>query len=489
MTRIVAVVALTGVVALGACDSVSRAMSSHTDVLARAAGHELTAETAVELLAPHQHIPAQAEVVDAVANLWVDYMLLATAVARDTSLEGVNLDPLLRPYMEQEVVYRLREQVIQVDTAITDEQLREQYERDQPSAEIRARHILLRLGADASPAARDSVMRRAQSLREQAAGGADFAELAREHSQDVGSAQQGGDLDYFGRGQMVAPFEEAAFALQPGEISDVVESPFGLHIIKVEDRRAPPFEDVAEMYRQSAVQERVFEAEEGYVRSLTDPLRIEIVDGAVEVARELAQKPFMQLGGRAANRALVRYQGGTLTAAEYRDLIRSSWGPEQRARLATATEDQVRQVLQGLTRNKILVGEAERLGLSMSPTEQDSLRRQARQQLRDAANMIGLTNIQPEAGESMNQAVERRVNEFLTAILRGEQSVLPLGPLTYSLREQFGGEVYERAYPMVVSRVNARRPAMPDFGGQPLPPMPQPGEQPPAVDTQPPAGQ
>jgi hypothetical protein len=486
MTRIVAFAALTGVVALGACDSVGRAMSSHTDLVARAAGHELTADRAAEMLAPHFHIPAQADVVDAVANLWVDYVLLATAMSRDTTLAALNLDPLLRPFMDQEVVYKLRERVIQADTVISPEELRAQYERDEPSAQVRARHILLRVPGEASGAQRDSVLQRAQEVRAQAAAGEDFAQLARTHSQDPGSAQQGGDLDWFGRGQMVAPFEEAAFALQPGQISDVVESPFGFHIIKVEDRQVPDFEQVAEMYREQAIQDRIVEAEESYVRGLTEPMRIEVEDGAVDVARELARKPFTQLGGRAAGRRLVRYQGGGLSAQEYRGVIRS-WGPEQRTRLAAANDDQVEQVLQGLTRNKILVEEATRQGLAMTPEEQDSLRREARQQLRAAADMTGLSNIQPEAGETLNQAIERRVGEFLQAILRGEQSVLPLGPLTYSLREQFGGEVYERAYPTVVSRVESRRPAGQDFGMPPgYPDMPPGADMPPGIPDMPP---
>jgi hypothetical protein len=463
MRRMVAFAALTGVIVLGACDSVGRAMSSHTDLVARAGGLELTVTEAAELLAPHQHIPAQAEVVDAIANLWVDYILLATAFTRDTTLASVNLDPLLNPWMEQEIVYKLREHVITVDTVMSDDELRALYEREQPNAEVRARHILFRLPGDASPALRDSIMRQAQDIREQAAAGADFSDLAREHSQDPGSAQQGGDLDYFSRGQMVAPFEEAAFALQPGEISEIVESPFGLHIIKVDDRRTPAFEDVADGFRESAVQTRIVEAEEVYVRTLTEPLRIDVQDGAVEVARELARKPFTQLGGRATNRALVRYRGGLLTAGEFRGVIRT-WRPEQRMRLASATEDQVDQVLTGLTRNKILVEEAHRQGLAMTPLEQDSLRREARQQLRMAAEMTGLANIQPTAGESLNQAIERHVTEFLQAILRGEQSVLPLGPLTFSLREQFGGEIYDRAFPQVIARVETVRPPMQEFG-------------------------
>ena len=78
---------------------------------------------------------------------------------------------------------------------------------------------------------------KAEDLLRRVHAGEDFAELAKEYSEDPGSRAQGGDLGWFGRGQMVKPFEDAAFALKEGEVSGVVESPFGFHIIKVEERR------------------------------------------------------------------------------------------------------------------------------------------------------------------------------------------------------------------------------------------------------------
>ncbi|MFP5378576.1 MAG: peptidyl-prolyl cis-trans isomerase [Vicinamibacteria bacterium] len=100
--------------------------------------------------------------------------------------------------------------------------------------EIRASHILFNLEGGTP----EEVRARAEAVLAEARGGADFAALAREHSQDEGSAAQGGDLDFFGQGRMVPEFEQAAFALEVGQISDLVESPFGFHIIKLTDRRA-----------------------------------------------------------------------------------------------------------------------------------------------------------------------------------------------------------------------------------------------------------
>jgi len=106
--------------------------------------------------------------------------------------------------------------------------------------ERRARHILINAPKDAPAAERQKAKDQAQALLAQARKAPDqFAELAKKSSQDVGSAPAGGDLDFFARGAMVKPFEDAAFGMKKGDISDVVESDFGFHIIQLTDIRTP----------------------------------------------------------------------------------------------------------------------------------------------------------------------------------------------------------------------------------------------------------
>lgn len=100
-----------------------------------------------------------------------------------------------------------------------------QPQRFEVGEQVQARHILI--------AAKDAAARaKAHQISKQLAAGADFAELAKEHSADTGSAQRGGDLGFFSKGRMVPEFEQTAFALKDGQISDPVESKFGLHIIQ-----------------------------------------------------------------------------------------------------------------------------------------------------------------------------------------------------------------------------------------------------------------
>lgn len=113
--------------------------------------------------------------------------------------------------------------------------------------EVRARHILVKLPPDGGDEAKAAARREADDVLAQVRAGGDFAALAKEHSGDPGSAAKGGDLGFFPRERMAPAFENAAFGLDPGQVSDVVETPFGYHVIKVEERRAggpKPLDDV-----------------------------------------------------------------------------------------------------------------------------------------------------------------------------------------------------------------------------------------------------
>ena len=141
-------------------------------------------------------------------------------------------------------------------------------ERYQQPEERRASHILIaaeKLGKDKARQKAEEVLREVQAKP------AAFAELARKHSDDPGSASQGGDLGFFGRGMMVKPFEDATFALRDGEVSGVVESDFGFHIIKLTGQHVAREKPLAEVrgeiegeLKSSAVARKFAEAAESF---------------------------------------------------------------------------------------------------------------------------------------------------------------------------------------------------------------------------------
>jgi peptidyl-prolyl cis-trans isomerase D len=141
-------------------------------------------------------------------------------------------------------------QAIRARTPVTPQDVQKSYEdnREQYSTpeQVRASHILLNTeGKDEA-----AVRKRADELLAKARGGADFAKLANENTDEEIGKTRGGDLDFFSKGQMVPEFDAVAFALKPGEISDVVKTQFGFHIIKVTDKRAATTRPLTEVHAQ-----------------------------------------------------------------------------------------------------------------------------------------------------------------------------------------------------------------------------------------------
>lgn len=472
---------------LAGCGSFGNAMTAHTDVVAEAAGKELKVDEAARLLASNPQIPATPEVVQELANMWVDYTLLATAAAEDTSLAVLDMEKLIAPQREQLVMMRLREQVIRPDTTFTEQEIQQRWATEGPGAEVRARHVLLQVPTEATPAQRDSIRQLAEQIRARAAGGADFAALAREHSQDPGSREQGGDLGYFGRGRMVAPFEEAAFNLEPGQISPVVETPFGYHIIRVEDRRQAPLAEQREGFVRFLVQKAQQEAEQAFVDSLTRAANVEVRPGAAQVARELAGQENLQLRGRAAERVMASYRGGELTSGEFAEFIRTL-PPQARGSFAQATDEQVTELVREMTQREILLGEAQRRKLTPTQAQVDTLRLSTRQAISQFLRMAGFTPDRLPRGAGANAAIEARVKELIEGAISGTRQAPSLGPLAPALRTAYPHEVNEGTFPKVVQSIQAVRAAQPaptPPAGAPPAPGAQPGTQAPPP---PPAG-
>jgi peptidyl-prolyl cis-trans isomerase D len=137
--------------------------------------------------------------------------------------------------------------------------------------QVRASHILLKTeGKDDA-----AVKAKAEEILKQAKAGADFAELAKKNSEDEQSAKNGGDLDYFGRGRMVPEFDQAVFAMQPNQISDLVKTQYGYHIIKLVDKKAATTKPLAEV-RQQITDQLAYERAQAQAADLAQKLEKQI---------------------------------------------------------------------------------------------------------------------------------------------------------------------------------------------------------------------
>jgi peptidyl-prolyl cis-trans isomerase C len=166
---------------------------------------------------------------------------------------------------------------------IGEEEIRQYYDQNpqemQRPEEVRTSHILVKVPPGAGEDDKAPVRARAAELLAKVRAGQDFATLARENSEDTGSAVNGGDLGFIRRGTTVPSFEAAAFALAVNTISDVVESDFGYHIIKVTDRHEAgsiPFEEVSEPLKRFLVQRKARDDMQTFVKILRDQAQVEV---------------------------------------------------------------------------------------------------------------------------------------------------------------------------------------------------------------------
>lgn len=185
--------------------------------------------------------------------------------------QGATMDRLMSD-IERTLLIRA---LLAPNVEVTDEEVRTFFDSNShlfaQQEMVRARHILVKTEDEA------------KALRQQLVDGADFAELAQQHSTDTGSAVRGGDLGWFGRGVMVEPFEKAAFALEVGEISEPVETSFGYHLILVEEKEqakeAELTDDIAATIRNALIDEKIQQQLGTWLQTLRIQADVEVLIG------------------------------------------------------------------------------------------------------------------------------------------------------------------------------------------------------------------
>jgi peptidyl-prolyl cis-trans isomerase C len=168
-------------------------------------------------------------------------------------------------------------------TNISDEEVKKYYDENpsyfQEPEQVRASHIMIMVDSSADQAKKDEAKKKIEQILQRVKAGADFASLAKEASEDTYTKDNGGDLDYFYKGQMVQAFEDAAFSLKPGEISNVVETEYGYHVIKVTDKKAAKtitLDESKEEIRSGLKSNKVNSEVSNYVTDLRSKAAVEI---------------------------------------------------------------------------------------------------------------------------------------------------------------------------------------------------------------------
>lgn len=442
-------------IGIGGCSSARDGMESHQDAVARVDGHTLTVEHAAELLAyaGEDIAPAEPVIVDPFSDLWIGYTILAIELASPDTFANIDVTPIIQQALDQELVWQLRDGAILSQLEPSDAELIEAYEREQPYTRIEAQQILVDVSTSASAEEVDSLRRFAEDLRERAASGEDFGDLARRYSTDTTTARNGGALGWLTRGRFYAEVEDAILQLRTGDISETVRSRRGYHIVKVTDREAPDFETIREEYRRNYITRELPGLEQAYIDSLFRAAEVRFAPGAVQLVRQLAFAPQLErLSAAQAGTALVRYRGGELTLGEWAAFVVRGSTDGRRAFVQDSVR--VHSYLRELVRNKLLVKAALDLGYTVPEQTADSLRDAARRDLFTAGAVAGLRRAPLVDGE---KSVPEAVDEALELLLTRRRSPAALEKVGPALRQGRAIQFYPDRSQAVIERLTAIR--------------------------------
>jgi hypothetical protein len=354
---------LTISVVVAGCSGLRDAFTGHQDVVANAAGRELTAERLAELLAPNKQVPLRREILDRIAQVWVDYHLLARAVVSgDSLLDSATIVDANWPAVAQRIADRLHDTLIVSRSNLDNRQVDSAFN----AGDYRwIHHILVRVSQDTTPEVRAAKRRTAEAYLGQLRRGADFRQLAGQRSEDPSTKEAGGSLGLLSRGTTVQPFEEAAFALQPGAMSDVVETAFGYHIIW-----RPALEQVRDSFATRITTVMVDQLDSAYLDSLTNRTGIRVRRSAPALAKRTAEDLHAARGRR---RVMATFNGGRLRQSDFARWLQA-FPPQTRGMVLQAPDSAISEFVKSIARNHMLLLTAERMGIHLAPQDLDSIR-------------------------------------------------------------------------------------------------------------------
>lgn len=479
------IVALTLAAAtLAGCRGFKEAMTAHVDVAARAGGQELSVERLSQLLAQAK-APPSPEIARAVTDLWVNYQLLGQAAAhRDTLTNPKVVDDALWPIIAQGRAAKFHDELIKSQGGDVDSTGAEA--RYNQGDLLAARHILFTVPQNATPAVRDSVRKRAEQVRAQLTS-ANFADMAKRYSQDPGSAQRGGDLGVFPKGMMVPAFQQAVLGLHPGEISGVVETPFGYHII-----RRSTYPEVKDQFLRAANASKQEAADSVWFDKLDAEANVKIRDKAPDEIRAAAKNLDAHTTD---NTVIATSKLGDFTVGRMVHWVQSiPQRPQIEQGLQSAPDSQIVQFVKSLVRTELVLRKADSAKVQLDTADLNQLHNRFGQLVAEAWDQLGVSPAQlADSAKSTSQAervAAEHVDSYLDRLMTNQVRFVPVPPpLQTVLRQKYDWSVNQAGIERAVERAKKERAVADSARAKNRPateiPMGQPGASPAAPNAAP----
>lgn len=482
---VLAIVAIPSLFALGACDGLKEALTAHVDVAAKAANQELSVTRLADLLGNAKvPVPITKENAGIVADLWVNYQLLAHAAAVGDSLTDKKaIDQAVEPITKNMRLRKFTDSLVKsfkVDSG-------SEATYNQAAGDLyAARHILFAFPPAATQSQKDSVRKKAESVLA-TVNNANFAQMAEKYSSDPSAKGRGGSLGVYEKGAMVAPFANGVAALKPGQIGpNLVESNYGFHIVQ-----RLPFDQVDKAeYTQKYSQTSVGHADSVYLANLDKSANVEVKSNAPALAKSAVTDPIKH---RKDNTVMATFKGGDLNVSQFLGWVETMPPQMQVARqLPQLPDSTIKRFVSSMAERELMLQKADSAKITLSPEEKTQLYTQFSQLIGMLEQQLGVDA--KALADSAKTAPERerlaasRVETYIDRILGGQAQPLPVPqPLATVLQSKYESSInsagvdrsVERAQKIRASADSARAQNQPKSqvplpGAAPVPAQPQP---------------
>lgn len=407
---------------LTGCDALKSAMNSHVDVAASVGSQELSVGRLAEFLSAIDY-PADTTVASAVANAWIDYQLLGQqAASGDTIIEKKVVDQAMWSAISQIKARMLYDKVSASWGSADSAEARSLFD----SGELIAGSHILFVTREKSDAEKVQAKKNAEAALPNINAG-NFAAMAGKYSEEPGAAARGGSLGVFKRGDMVPEFEQGILALKPGEVSKIVESPFGYHIIY----RAT-FDQVKDEAMGKGAEASVRKKEKEFIEGLQAAGKLEMKDGIAPIVREVMNDPMSNLDNK---KVLATSAAGKFTAArlaEWLQIMPPQMVMQQKMMLESAPDSMVSQFIKNFATNDLVIYSADTAKLGPSEEELEGIRHQFFEARSQAWMQLGVT---PFFLADSNRTVKERealaasrVDKYIENFITGKAPPVDLPP-------------------------------------------------------------
>ncbi len=468
------------VVVTAACSHFREMFSLHADVAAEAAGQQLKGERLAQIMTHAKALKVNQDAADFVTGLWVDYTLFSQALAaRQELADSATVAEAMWPEIAEMRGTRWHDTLMARRSHLTPAGADSLYALD--SVRV-LQHILFSVQSAAEPPVKAAARKKAEAALARIKAGADFGALAEQFSEDPASRRDRGFLPASPRGKWVTAFDSAGWALPPGGISGIVETPFGYHII-----RRPTAEQVRERIMTWMTQKLGVRLDSLYMDSLATVRQLKVSSSAPALVRSALADPD---GATASTKTLASYRGGGLTLGEFMRWVNAL--PMQfQYQLKAADDSTIRQFARIIAQNQLLLAQADSARITLTEPEWKQTEQKFRSDLDTLRAVMGLGD---DVSDSTVAPAERvklaalKLEVYFDQILAGKTQPRPLpAQLASVLRSRGAYRIHPAGIARALKLAEAASKSRVDSlaaraGLQPAPgPAPIPGASPPAA--------